>query len=319
MLRMISKSIFLLLSSVVICCILYPLTLWVIGQIVFSFQANGSLLKDPKGQIIGSKLIAQPFTDPGYFYPRPSAASYDASASSSSSLAASNYLLRNRVAKALGPLVTYRDAKKGAKFVAPDIDQWFQNTPNVLSTWATNHPSLAIEWATQDTTLSEYINAWAKLHPALVKEFAQINFEINPQIDTLAPLFFKLYPEENPGAYPAKNRSDIASLFFDQWLQVHPHVDLNTVPADMVTTSASGLDPHITVKNASFQLDRVAKTWAKRLNRNEPEILFEIEDLIHQHHLAPWYGLAGVKIVNVLELNLELYKKYGILEKNARS
>src|SRR5208283_36017 len=94
--KYLSKSILLLSAAVVICCIIYPLVLWMIGQTIFPFQANGSLLKGPDGNVVGSRLIAQPFTKDEYFQPRPSAASYDASASSSSSLAASNYALRDR-------------------------------------------------------------------------------------------------------------------------------------------------------------------------------------------------------------------------------
>ena len=63
-----------------------------IGQTVFPYQANGSLLRGPDGTVVGSRLIAQPFTKDEYFQPRPSAASYDASASASSTLAPSNYL-----------------------------------------------------------------------------------------------------------------------------------------------------------------------------------------------------------------------------------
>src|SRR3984957_5091593 len=112
MLRSLSKSISLLTFLVVIICGIYPLALWIIGQTFFPFQANGSLLKDSDGKTVGSKLIAQPFTKDEYFQPRPSAASYDASASASSTYAASNYLLRNRVASALGPLVKYKSGPK---------------------------------------------------------------------------------------------------------------------------------------------------------------------------------------------------------------
>ena len=86
----------------IVCCGIYPVSLWLVGQTFFPFQANGSLLLDSNNTPIGSLLIAQPFTKDEYFQPRPSAASYDASASSSSALAASNYALRNRVANSLG-------------------------------------------------------------------------------------------------------------------------------------------------------------------------------------------------------------------------
>ena len=45
MLQYLSKSILLLVFAVVICCVLYPLALWVIGQVFFPFQANGSMLQ----------------------------------------------------------------------------------------------------------------------------------------------------------------------------------------------------------------------------------------------------------------------------------
>ena len=75
--RYLSKSLWLLAFSVVICCIIYPLALWAIGQTLFPFEANGSMLMGPDGKPVGSRLIAQPFTKDEYFQPRPSAASYD--------------------------------------------------------------------------------------------------------------------------------------------------------------------------------------------------------------------------------------------------
>ena len=81
-------NLFLLLFTVVICCVLYPLVLWAIGQGLFPMAASGSLVteKGPDGKdaVRGSQLIAQPFTDDAYFWPRPSAASYNATASSGS-------------------------------------------------------------------------------------------------------------------------------------------------------------------------------------------------------------------------------------------
>ena len=88
MLQNILKSMTLLLFLVVMVCGIYPLALWVVGQTVFPFQANGSVLMDANGKPVGSKLIAQPFTKDEYFQPRPSAASYDATASASSASSA---------------------------------------------------------------------------------------------------------------------------------------------------------------------------------------------------------------------------------------
>src|ERR1700727_2524999 len=98
MLRYFAKSALLLGISVVIMCGVYPLVLWVIGQTLFPFQANGSIVRSDDGKVIGSMLVAQPFTKDEYFQPRPSAASFDASASACSASAPSNYALRDGVA-----------------------------------------------------------------------------------------------------------------------------------------------------------------------------------------------------------------------------
>src|SRR5208337_5558466 len=111
MMKYLSKSVQLLIFGVVICCIIYPFVLWVVGQTLFPFQANGSMLNGPDGKPVGSRLIAQPFTKDEYFQLRPSAPSYDASASASSALSVSNYALRDRVARTLGPLAACRNGK----------------------------------------------------------------------------------------------------------------------------------------------------------------------------------------------------------------
>lgn len=60
----------------VIVAIIYPLAMIAIGQIVFPFQANGSLLQNSTGQVVGSALIGQPFSSDRYFNSRPSTTSY---------------------------------------------------------------------------------------------------------------------------------------------------------------------------------------------------------------------------------------------------
>lgn len=80
----------------------YPLAVTGIGQLAFPAQAGGSLVRDAKGQVIGSALIAQAFTKPEYLHPRPSAAGadgYDASGSSGSNLGPLNEDLAKRVAE----------------------------------------------------------------------------------------------------------------------------------------------------------------------------------------------------------------------------
>src|SRR5262249_8611354 len=115
MVRLISKSLLLLTLTVGLCCGIYPLVVWVVAHAMFPFQATGRLPTGPDGTVVGSKLIAQPFTKDEYFQPRPSAPSYDASASASSALAPSNYLLRDRVARALGPIVKYGEGAKSGQ------------------------------------------------------------------------------------------------------------------------------------------------------------------------------------------------------------
>lgn len=184
-------NLWLLGLTVLLCCVLYPLILWAVGQGAFADKASGSLIV-ADGKVIGSRLIAQPFTQPEYFWPRPSAVSYDASASGGSNLSANNPKLRSRVVQALA------DLKK------------------------------------------------------------------------------------------------------------HSSDPKNDVPADLVMTSGSGLDPHITLKNAQYQLDRVADAWAKKMSAEPAEIRRMVEKLLIQKAVAPFGGLAGEKLVNVLEVNLAL-------------
>ncbi|MBW8812551.1 MAG: potassium-transporting ATPase subunit KdpC [Caulobacterales bacterium] len=163
----------------------YPLLVTAIGQLAFPAQANGSLVRNPGGQVIGSSLIAQPFTGAEYLHPRPSAAGsggYDAAGSSGSNLGPLNPALLDRVKK--------------------DAD-------------------------------------------ALRRETA--------------------------GAF---------------------------IPADAVTTSGSGLDPHISPANARMQAGRIARARGRTVA--------EVQRIIDRHMAPPVLGVLGQPTVNVLETNLAL-------------
>ncbi len=167
-------------------CGLYPIGIWVIGQGLFPQKADGSLVIS-KRTVIGSSLLAQGFSGPRYFHPRPSAAGqgYDATSSGGSNL---------------GP--TSKRLVEGVK-----------------------------------------------------QRIADYRTENDFSPDTL-------------------------------------------IPADAVTASASGLDPHISVKNALLQARRVAK--ARDLS--EEAVLKKIE----AHTEERTWGILGESRVNVLMLNLDL-------------
>jgi K+-transporting ATPase ATPase C chain len=161
----------------------YPLVVTGLAQVLFPDKANGQLI-ERNGKIVGSRIIGQAFSSPGYFRSRPSAAGsgYDAANSGGTNLGPTNKKLI--------------DAVKAA-------------------------------------------------------------------VDTAK--------KENPAA---------------------------SVPVDLVTASASGLDPHISPANAAFQVPRVAR------ERGVPES--EIKSLVDAHTLGRQLGFLGEPVVNVLELNLAL-------------
>jgi potassium-transporting ATPase KdpC subunit len=72
----------------ILLCGIYPLLIWVVGQTLFSRSANGSVIRNREGAVIGSRLMSQAFADSAYFHARPSAAGngFDATASSGSNL-----------------------------------------------------------------------------------------------------------------------------------------------------------------------------------------------------------------------------------------
>jgi potassium-transporting ATPase KdpC subunit len=174
------------------------------------------------------------------------------------------------------------------------------------------------------------VDAWAKQHPADVKQWIAANPGTpQPKAADLAVPFFASYSSEHPGTFPSavtskdssgkdvttiqpvKAGSDIQSIFFDMWRTDHPDVALQNLPGDLVTASASGLDPDITLANALFQLDRVSAAWANDTKRDPAKVHAEIEQMLNDMAHAPLGGLVGEPVVNVLELNLALRRRYG--------
>ena len=87
----------LMLLMTAITGVIYPMTVTGIAQLAFPEQANGSLVRDSAGKVLGSALIEQEFTGDGWFHPRPSAGAFATVASSASNLAPSNPALATRV------------------------------------------------------------------------------------------------------------------------------------------------------------------------------------------------------------------------------
>ena len=356
--------------TLAICCLAYPLVLWAFGQVVFPNKANGSLLtvkdKDGKERTIGSRLIAQKFTGDEYFWPRPSAADYNAAAAGGSNWGANNPKLRDRVAQQLGSMILYKPGSASAgtgpdpRTPQQDIEAWFTCDPSKpaeveaavkrLTDWASEYSVAVTNWAKTDYTAKtstteekyglqgEFIVAWEKTHPEVTTEWKKANPKKtdDPKPEDLAPFFFASYAKAHPGKWPgvveveqpdkskvkeirpvssdgaiAANTPALCANVFDMWLQDPTNrakvADLDPVPADMVTASGAGLDPHITLRNALsvYQLDRVAKKRTPK-DGDWKTTRKKIEDMVKGKSFTPLSGLVGEPLVNVLEVNVEL-------------
>ena len=97
----------------VVCCGIYPVIVWGIAQAALHDKANGSLITDAKGAIIGSSLLGQSFSGANFFHSRPSAAGtgYDATNSSGSNLGPTSKKLNDAI---VANITAYR-AENGLK------------------------------------------------------------------------------------------------------------------------------------------------------------------------------------------------------------
>ena len=345
MLKHVRATLLLEVLTLVIFAVIYPALLLGIGKLLFPAQAAGSLI-DKKGhfvtdpaEAVGSLLIGQPFSDEGHFQSRPSATSpaYNAAASGATNWGSNNVLLRDRVARTLGPIAKYIEGPKKGQPVGPDIEQWFQadlvggKEKGIVAYWAKNYPTLTQSWVKSDPLITEFVAGWMKDHSDAVTKWKAEHEGAEPQPPDMAGDFFESYTKASPGAWPSIQEektpdgatqktvkpitagSDIQAYFFDMWLAEPPDAELEQVPADMVMASGSGLDPHITLKNALFQSDRVAAKWAERTKQEEAKIKKEIQDVLKRKAESAWGGTIRVPIVNVLEINLALDDRYGSL------
>ena len=217
-------NFWLLGLTVVLCTIVYPAALWIFSQTFYRWQAEGSLV-DRHGRRVsdsreaaGSLLIAQPFDGPAYFHPRPSAVGYNAAASGGSNLAASNYQLRLRVAKSLGPIVKYGQRHpKAGQFVGPDIEQWFRTHPTIdgetiLAYWAKTYPAAAVAWVKDNKANAGCVELWRATHANdVAKWIGQNPATPQPKPEDLAAAFFESFSREKPGTFPSLGEQPIIS------------------------------------------------------------------------------------------------------------
>ena len=103
----IRPALCMLLLFTFICGGLYPIAITGLAQLLFPAQADGSLIAEPSGRVVGSSLIGQPFSDPKYLWPRPSATAdfaYNPMASGGSNVSPASRTHQKTVEKRLGRL-----------------------------------------------------------------------------------------------------------------------------------------------------------------------------------------------------------------------
>ena len=327
----------------VIVCGIYPLIVYGIGQIFFPNQANGSLVKKDgtpttdDSQAVGSSLIGQAFTAPVYFHPRPSAANnsagssyaagggYDATSSGGTNYGPLNDELINgqtatqpasqpatapaTTATATAPETT---SAPSTTAVTPAIVTAAAAATAANSTTATTSaPSTQpVEFLAYDGIRLRVIHYALDNHIA----FKLVHVKYNQDGAVIPDTKKELTPEEKRKFIDDKGQVTDDKLLVDAF----PHMDMSgkeamiaegfatLIPADAVTASGSGLDPHISPDNAVLQAQRVVDERNKvcKVTLTKDQVL----ELIKQNTDRPGLGILGDPGVNVLMLNIALDK-----------
>jgi K+-transporting ATPase ATPase C chain len=116
-----------------------------------------------------------------------------------------------------------------------------------------------------------------------------------PEYNAAATTFANLGPTNPDLAQAVRER---AGAILELERPYNPGLSIGDIPVDAVTTSASGIDPHVSPANAALQAARVAEVRGLSKDR--------VEELIDEHTDGRWLGIFGEPGVNVLELNLAL-------------
>lgn len=278
LLRQHAAALRALLVLTVILGIGYPVFIWLVAQIPgLRDKADGSLI-EVNGKPVGSSLIGQSFTDadgnplPRYFQSRPSAAGdgYDPMATSASNLGPES-VVDTPDKPSLLTLVCSRSAAVG-ELDGVDGARPFCTGDGVGAVLSVIGPRDA---------------RGNVIHPTKV-------VSVNQPCDTTKTPFVDTY--EGVRVECAKAGEDYSTGLIVPIRGSAPADP--AVPADAVTASGSGLDPHISLAYADLQVNRVAK--ARGLN---PGL---VRSMVAQHTDGRTLGFFGEPRVNVLELNIAL-------------
>jgi K+-transporting ATPase ATPase C chain len=271
-----------LLVLTVIVGIAYPIAIWLIAQLPgLRDKADGSII-EADGKAVGSSLIGQSFTDddgnplPQYFQSRPSAAGdgYDPLATSASNLGPES-IVDTPDKPSLLTLVCSRSTAVG-KLNRVDGSRPFCTGNGVGAVLSVIGP--------RDE------------HGAVVNPTRVVS--VNEPCTTTRQPFLNTY--EGVRVECAKPGEDYS---IGQMVPIRGSAPADPeVPADAVTASGSGLDPHISPAYADLQVNRVAAARGVSPDR--------VRQVVAEHTDARGLGFLGQPVVNVLELNIELDQRY---------
>jgi K+-transporting ATPase ATPase C chain len=282
-----------LMVLTVIVGVAYPLFIWLVAQIPgLHDKANGSII-EANGKPVGSSLIGQSFTDsdgnvlPQYFQSRPSAAGdgYDPLATSASNLGPESVV--DTPADPSAP-------KDANGYKASLLSLVCQRSEAVGSLEGVNG---ARPFCTGDgvgavlSVIGPRDAGGNVVHPTRV-------VSVNQPCESTTTPFLNTY--EGVRVECAKYGEDYS---IGQIVPIRGSAPADpVVPADAVTASGSGLDPHISIAYADLQVSRVAK--ARGVSADQ------VRQAVADNTDGRWLGFMGEPRVNVLQLNLELDQKY---------